>query len=114
MDRLPELREGSHNPALVIPRLARNPSRPGDPRPFSHLEDTMDRDEHREQVRLYFADRRPTVMPDRRALDSALYAMGELGLFHDDVESVSIEVALQIHAIVEVVKAHGFPDEMGM
>lgn len=48
----------------------------------------------------------------RKQLADALYSFSELGLF--EVGSVDVSEALRIWAVVEQVRAHGFPDHMRM
>lgn len=74
----------------------------------------MERDEHQKRVQSFFDHNKPTITTDERALAEALYAMGELGLFVDGMDSISPELALQIYGIVEVVHQHGFPVDLGM
>lgn len=61
-----------------------------------------------------FIDGAPEVPGDRSNLGSALYSMSELGLWPDEVDSVSVEQACLIWKLVQQVAANGFPKELRM
>jgi hypothetical protein len=62
----------------------------------------------KEKIEEYF-ERETPILHDLR---EALYAVSELNLWPDDVNSVSAQQALLCWKIIEKVKASGFPDEL--
>jgi len=61
-----------------------------------------------------FVDDQPAVVVDRKALNAALYSMSELGLWPDNIDSMSNEQAILVWALVERVRREGFPTELRM
>ena len=71
------------------------------------------RDDHRRKMMAFVASG-DTPDVNGRKLSEALYTMGELGLFADDVDSVSIEHAIRIYKVISAVMLNGFPDNLKM
>jgi hypothetical protein len=76
----------------------------------------MERDEHRDAVVAWAASvMDPMLGPAKTspALSNALYSFTELGLL-EGIDSLDVETAVQIWAIVQTAKEKGFPDELRM
>jgi hypothetical protein len=71
------------------------------------------RDQHRRKMMAFVASG-DTPDVDGRNLGNALYTMGELGLFADDVDSVSTEQAIRIYKLISAVMLNGFPNDLKM
>jgi len=68
-------------------------------------------DEHKEQVEAFFEQPDPVL---KGKLDEALYSMSELGLWLDDVDSMSVEQALRVWKVVEKLRSTEFPPDLRM
>lgn len=49
---------------------------------------------------------------DLHNLDNALYTISELGMWYDEVDSISPEQAMMIYKVVDKVLKDGFPEEL--
>jgi len=76
----------------------------------------MEREEHREKLKKHFSNTPDddTYGLDIGSLQEALHSMNELGLWPDNVDSVSEIQAMLRWRIVEKVKFSGFPDKLRM
>ncbi len=80
----------------------------------------MERDEHKSKVIAYFKTNEPYtdgLYADQEfwsSLDEVLYSMSELGLWFDEIDSVSKEQVMLCWRIIEKIKTDGFPEELRM
>lgn len=71
---------------------------------------------HKDKAKAFVKDRE-TLFPAnlRGHLSNGLYTFSELGLWPDDVDSMSSEHALKVWALVESIRQQGrFPEELRM
>lgn len=74
----------------------------------------MNSEEKSKRMMDFIGDHLPPLGPTP-GLSAALYTMSELGLWPDDVDSVSEKQALTIYRVVlAVALADGFPEELRM
>ena len=71
-------------------------------------------DKLREEVQEYFKDAFEvgSVDGDYTNIDNALYTISELGLWWDEIDSMSPEQALMTYNIVKKVLKDGFPEHL--
>jgi inhibitor of KinA sporulation pathway (predicted exonuclease) len=73
----------------------------------------MEREQHRNKLREFIGKASPGI--SHRALDDALYAASELGLWPDDVDSVSEIQAITCWRLIERLRSEQeFPDDLRM
>jgi len=75
----------------------------------------MDTKEHREKINGFITDMGIALSDEeRKDLNELLYAMNELGLWPDNVDSVSMDQALDSWRAVESIRGRKFPNELKM
>lgn len=74
----------------------------------------MTENQHRKDVLRFFNSISIEEEPEVASLPEALYAVSELGLWFDDVDSVSEDQCLKCWRIVETLKNKEFPKKLWM